>query len=118
MLVASKPSKSQSDEMVNDAANELGVESSDIKSSATFSIDLVLCGCVQTVPDGSYMQVGFGFPEGYGPEDEGTTFKVYHYKQDADGNITGIEEVPCVITQYGLVATVQSFSPYAVVAVD
>jgi hypothetical protein len=118
MLVASKPDDSQSTEMINDATEALGGDSSAIMSSATFSIDLVLCGCVQTVPDGSYMQVGFGFPDGYGPEDAGVTFKVYHYKQDADGNITGIEEVPCVITEYGLVATVQSFSPYAVVAVD
>jgi hypothetical protein len=118
MLVASKPDDTQSSEMIDEATEALGGDSSAIMASTTYSIDLVLCGCVQTVPDGSYMQVGFGFPDGYGPEDEGVTFKVYHYKQDADGNITGIEEVPCVITQYGLVATVQSFSPYAVVAVD
>jgi hypothetical protein len=58
------------------------------------------------------MQVGFGFPEGYGPEDAGATFKVYHYKSDGS-----IEEVPCVVTEYGIIATVSSFSPYAIIAV-
>jgi hypothetical protein len=63
------------------------------------------------------MQVGFGFPEGYGPDSAGVTFQVYHYKKDADGNIISVEPVECVITEYGIIAKVSSFSPYAVVAV-
>jgi hypothetical protein len=94
----------------------MGVAASDILKSSTYEIDLLLCGCVQTVPTGSYMQVGFGFPEGYGPEDAGATFKVYHYVYDENGNMTA-EEVPCVVTEYGIIATVKSFSPYAIVAV-
>jgi hypothetical protein len=81
--------------------------------SSTYEIDLLLCGCVQTIPDGSYMQVAFGFPAGYGPEDAGATFKLFHYKSDGS-----VEEIPCVVTEYGIIATVSSFSPYAVVAFD
>jgi hypothetical protein len=112
MLVASKPSDSESEEMVNKAQTDMGVSSDAILESSTYEIDLLLCGCVQTIPDGSYMQVGFGFPDGYGPEDAGATFKVYHYKSDGT-----VEEVPCVVTEYGIIATVSSFSPYAVIAV-
>jgi hypothetical protein len=59
------------------------------------------------------MQVAFGFPAGYGPEDAGATFKLFHYKSDGS-----VEEIPCVVTEYGIIATVSSFSPYAVVAFD
>jgi hypothetical protein len=112
MLVASKPSESESKEMVDKAQAEMGVKEDDILESSTYEIDLLLCGCVQTIPDGSYMQVAFGFPEGYGPDDAGATFKLYHYKSDGS-----IEEIPCVVTEYGIIATVSSFSPYAVIAV-
>jgi hypothetical protein len=112
MLVASKPDETKSAEMIDKATEEMGVDSSAVLQSSTYEIDLLLCGCVQTVPDGSYMQVGFGFPEGYGPEDAGATFKVFHYKSDGS-----VEEVPCVVTEYGIIATVSSFSPYAIVAV-
>jgi hypothetical protein len=112
MLVASKPSDEKSADMIDKATTEMGVNSSDVLQSSTYEIDLLLCGCVQTVPDGSYMQVGFGFPEGYGPEDAGATFKVFHYKSDGS-----VEEIPCVVTEYGIIATVSSFSPYAIVAV-
>jgi hypothetical protein len=117
MLVASKPDDTTSATMTDMAQEEMGVASSDILKSQTYEIDLLLCGCVQTIPNGSYMQVGFGFPEGYGPEDAGATFKVFHYISDGNGNITGVEEVPCVVTEYGIIATVKSFSPYAIVAV-
>ena len=73
---------------------------------------------MQKVPAGSFMQVGFGFPDGYGPEDKGVTFTVYHYKRDAAGKITEVEAVPCVITEYGIIATVRSFSPFMICAVD
>jgi hypothetical protein len=113
MLVASKPSEEESAEMIDKATESLGVDSSAVMQSSTFEIDLLLCGCVQTIPDGSYMQVAFGFPEGYSAKDAGTTFKVFHYKSDGT-----VEEMPCVVTEYGIIATVSSFSPYAIVALD
>jgi hypothetical protein len=118
MLVASKPDSEMSDQMISGAASDLGINASDVLSSQTFEINMYLCGCVQTIPNGSYMQIGFGFPDGYGPEDEGVTFKVYHYKKDADGNIIEAQPLDCVITEYGLVVTVTDFSPFAVIAVD
>ncbi len=116
MLVASKPDEKTSGKMEELVDGELGADA--VLKSSTYEIDLTLCNCVTKIPNGSYMQVGFGFPDGYGPEDAGVTFKVYHYKSAASGNITGVEEIPCVITEYGIMATVSSFSPFAIVAVD
>ncbi len=116
ILVASKPDEEKQAAMDEKLAGE--IDSSAVMNTTSYEIDIQLCGCVKKVPEGSYMQIGFGFPDGYGPEDAGVTFKVYHYKTDADGNITGIEEVPCVITEYGLVATVTSFSPFTIVVAD
>jgi hypothetical protein len=112
MLVASKPDSSTEDTMLDMAG-----QNEKVLQSSTYEIDLLLCGCVQKVPEGSFMQVGFGFPADYSPDTEGVTYKVYHYKTDENGNITGMEEVECVITEYGIIAKVDSFSPYAVVAV-
>lgn len=118
MLVASKPSAGQSADMLESAAESAGVSADKILASDTFEIDLSICGNIVTIPDGSYMQVAFGFPEGYGPDDAGVTFKVYHYKRGADGAIdySLTEELDCVVTEYGIVVTVTSFSPFAVVA--
>lgn len=122
MLVVNEPSKAESDQMKDmalDPANKTGLTSAqDIKSSSTYEIDLLMCGLVQKVPDGSFMQVGFGFPEGYGPESAGVTFTVYHYTRNPDGTVKSVETVPCVITEYGIMATVKSFSPFMICAID
>lgn len=120
MLVVNEPTKAENTEMENALLkdSEIGLEKEDIKASSTYQIDLHMCGLVQKVPAGSFMQVGFGFPDGYGPEDKGVTFTVYHYKRDAAGKITEVEAVPCVITEYGIIATVRSFSPFMICAVD
>ena len=81
------------------------------------SIKLQMCGKYPTISDGSYVKIALGFPEGYGPEDEGVTFKIFHRKH-IRGDEYIIEEVPCVVTQLGIVATVSSFSPYMVAAVS
>lgn len=120
LLVANKPTEPKTKEM-NDALtsdlNENPIAKEDIVSTATYEISLQICGVVRTVPNGSYMQVAFGFPEGFNPDDAGTTFKIYHYKHDNRGNITGVEEIPVIITEYGLIAQVKSFSPFTVVQV-
>jgi len=114
MLVASKPSADREQEMNDVLANKTGVKDDEIVTSATYEINLQICGVVQRVPNGSYMQVAFGFPEGYSPDDAGTTFKIYHYKHDSAGKITGVEEIPVIVTQYGLIAKVESFSPFMI----
>ena len=38
--------------------------------------------------------------------------------RDNKGNITGVEEIPCIVTQYGLIITCDSFSPFAIAAVN
>ncbi len=120
MLVVNETTKAETDEMKEALVDnkELGLTENDIQASSTYQIDLQVCGVVQKVPEGSYMQVGFGFPEGFGPEQAGVTFTVYHYKRDAQGKIIEVDEVPCVVSQYGIIATVKSFSPFMICAVD
>lgn len=117
MLVASKPTARQEQAMDETLKQETGIQESDIVASASYEINLQICGVVKKVPNGTYMQVAFGFPEGYSPDDAGTTFKIYHYKHDNAGNITGVEEIPVIITQYGLIARVESFSPFTIVQI-
>lgn len=118
VLVASKPNETLTAQMKENVDSLLG--SNENLSSATYEIDLHICGGLTQIPSGSYMKVAFGFPEGYGPKDKGTTFKVYHFKKDASGNIDTLatEEIPCVVTEYGIVAVVKSFSPFMIVATN
>lgn len=37
--------------------------------------------------------------------------------QKVEGNITGVEEIPVIITEYGLIAQVKSFSPFKIVQI-
>ena len=117
MLVASKPTSAEEQEMDKVLKQETGIKDNEIIASSTYEIDLQICGLVRKIPNGSYMQVSFGFPEGYSPDDEGTTFKIYHYKHDDNGAIIGVEEIPVIVTQYGLIAKVTSFSPFTIVQV-
>lgn len=120
ILVADRPAKAREDELKDVLADEGGLKEEDVITTATYEISLQICGVVRTVPNGSYMQVAFGFPEGFSPDDAGTTFKIYHYKHDNPANptqITGVEEIPVIVTEYGLIARVNSFSPFAVVQV-
>ena len=120
VLVATKPDNKMASDMMDSSLNVSGIKAKDVKASATFELDLHICGVLQKIPAGSYMKLAFGFPEGFGPENKGTTFKVYHFKKGADGKIdpNQTEEIPCVITEYGLVVTVNSFSPFMVMAID
>ncbi|MDE5729343.1 MAG: hypothetical protein K2I20_04120 [Clostridia bacterium] len=117
LLVADKAGNKKTETMLDMLETKENIAKEDIVTTATYEISLQLCGVVTSVPNGSYLQVAFGFPEGFSPDDEGTTFKIYHYTHDNKGNITGIEEIPVIITQYGLIAKVTSFSPFTVVQV-
>ncbi len=118
MLVVNEPGESESAAMKDKLLADTDLEAGDIKQSSTYQIDLHLCGIVQNIPKGSYMQVGFGFPEGFKYTTPGVTFTVYHYTLKPDGTIDEVEPVPCVVTEYGIVATVKSFSPFMICAID
>lgn len=116
MLVVNDASKKDADTMMDmlDKDGDIAINSEDVGRSSTYQIDFQLCGVVRKVPDRSYVQVGFGFPEGYDNLNKDVTYTVYHYKLDDKGVIIGVEEVPCIITEYGIIATVNSFSPFMV----
>ncbi len=114
VLIASEPSHAETDEM-----NEMieGENTGKVLKSQTYNIDFTICN-KNLVQTGDGVRISLGFPEGYGPEDEGVTFKVYHFMKNDAGEITGVEELPCVVTKYGLVILCKSFSPFAIVAVE
>lgn len=116
-LVTTKTTAKQEEQMTEALENNTSIDESKIISSATYNITLSVCKAV-VVHTGDKVQVRLGFPDGYGPDDEGVTFKAYHFKRDTQGNVTGVEEIPCVITQYGLIITCESFSPFTIAAVE
>ena len=97
-------------------AGDNGIKKTDIQKSQTYDINLQMCGKIAKIPDKSYVRLALGFPEGYGPDDEGVTFKIFHRKH-IESDRYEIEEIPCVVTKFGIVVTVNSFSPYTVVVV-
>ncbi len=118
LLVASRPSDKKSEQLENMLeGSETGLEQGDVIETATYEINLQICGVVRNVPNGSYMRVAFGFPEEFGSDTEEVTYKIYHYDHDEHGNIIGVREIPVIITQYGIIAEVDSFSPFALVKV-
>lgn len=119
MLVAEKADTSTVNTMLDEISgdNNINVNKNEIKKSETYDIALQICGKYPTIPKGSYVKIALGFPDGYGPDDEGVTFKLFHRKNVGGDNYI-IEEVPCVVTRFGIVATVTSFSPYMVAVVD
>lgn len=113
--VRSETKNTMLDEISSDS--KINVNKDEIEKSQTYDINLQICGKYATIPDGSYVKIGLGFPEGYGPDDEGVTFKLFHRKHIKETDTYVIEEVPCVVTKFGIVATVTSFSPYMVAVV-
>ncbi len=88
----------------------------EVVQTQTYNIKLTLCKA-QKIQDGQSVRIMLGFPDGYGPEDAGVTFKAYHYIKDSYGNITGVEEIPCMVTELGLVIECKSFSPFTIAAI-
>jgi len=92
-------------------------------NAVTYEIDLNICGKVVSIPNGSYMKLNLGIPDEFadlvGKED--IKFKLYHFKRDGSTgklDYSKTEEIECVLTPYGIIAEVYSFSPYVLVAVD
>ena len=114
-LVTTRTTKTERETMNDLMENELG--SQELVTSETYNISLNVCK-KYVVKTGHRLRISLGFPEGYGPEDVGVTFKAYHFKRDNAGNVTGVEEIPCVVTPYGLIITCDSFSPFAIAVVE
>lgn len=111
VLSVSEPDKNENKEMLD----KIKEEGDTVLQSATFNIDLLMCN-KSIVSTGSSVRMSVGFPEGYGADTEGVVYKAYHFIKKG-GKIVDVEEIDCVVTQYGLVIACKSFSPYAVVAV-
>ncbi len=114
-LVVTNTTYEQEEEM-DEFVSELN-GGKEIKSSQTYNINLTVCKA-QVVRTGDSVRISLGFPEGYGPNDAGVTFKAYHFTRDEQNHVTGVEELNCVITEYGLIITCNAFSPFAIVAVE
>ncbi len=88
-----------------------------VTKTETYNIKLTLCK-KQKIQDGQKVRIMLGFPAGYGPEDAGVTFKAYHYIKDKTGRITGVEEIPCMITELGLIIECDDFSPFTIATIS
>ena len=114
-LVATRTTNAEKDAMTDLMENEL--PNQELVTSETYNISLNVCK-KYVVKTGHRLRLSLGFPAGYGPEDAGVTFKAYHFIRNSDGEVTGVEEIPCVITPYGLIVTCNSFSPFAIAVVE
>lgn len=116
VLIASSTTNAQTDTM-NDMISDSLSGGEQILKSETYNINLTICKCM-VIQTGQAVRVCLGFPEGYGPNDAGVTFKAYHFDKNDAGEITGVQEIPCIITQYGLLILCDSFSPFAIAVVE
>lgn len=114
-LVTTRTTQTEKEEMNNLMENELAGQ--ELITSETYNISLNACK-KYVVKTGHKLRLSLGFPAGYGPDDAGVTFKAYHFKRDDKGNVTEVEEIPCVVTKYGLIITCDSFSPFAIAVVE
>jgi hypothetical protein len=120
MLVINKPDDAQSESMVDGALSSSGIDSSSVASAETYELEINICKQIKEIPKGSFVQLSFGFPAGYGPDSAGVTFSVYHFNKKDDGTLDydNPDKLDCVITEYGLVVTVTSFSPFVILTVN
>lgn len=114
-LVTTRTTKTEKDAMNQLMEDKL--PNQELITSETYNISLNVCK-KYVVKTGHRLRLSLGFPAGYGPDDAGVTFKAYHFIKDAQGNVTGVEEIPCVVTPYGLIITCDSFSPFAIAVVE
>ncbi len=116
-LVVTSPNGPEQKKIDDALAESPVVDQDKLLKTETYNINLTVCK-KQVVSTGQGVRISLGFPEGYGPEDEGVTFKAYHFSKDDTGKITSVEEIPCVITKYGLIVYCKSFSPFVIAAVE
>ncbi len=112
-LVVETPSPDESKDMVDMIEKDLG---DTVVKSATYKLNLMTCN-QNIISTGDSVRLQIGFPEYFGPDEEGVTYKAYHFITDRNGNITGVEELECIVMEKGLVITCNSFSPFAIARV-
>lgn len=114
-LITSKTTEKQTQKM--EELMQENFPDQEVLASSTYNLTLSLCKKM-VVKTGQKVKVKVGFPEGYGPEDEGVTYKAYHFVRNVAGEVVDVEEIDCVVTQYGLIITCNAFSPFAVIATN
>lgn len=114
VLVTTSTTEAQDEQIAEQV--EANVDEKIIKSE-TYNVGLSVCKSM-VIKTGNKLKVRLGFPAGYGPDDEGVTFKAYHFPRDNQGNVTGVEEIECIVTQYGLILLCDAFSPFMVAVVE
>lgn len=113
-LEAEKPTDQQTEQMLDQIKGKLD-NSTTITASATYELRLRHCNH-NVIHTGNSVRLLVGFPENFSPENEGVTYKAYHFRKGADGSLIA-EEISCVTTEYGLMITCNSFSPFAIVEI-
>lgn len=121
-LVTTETTPAENQKMI-DKLNESGDIKGKLYKTNTYNIKLTVCK-MQVVKTGQGVRVSLGFPKGTNYEDfakDGNLkFVVYHYIVDPKtGKLTDeVEEIPVEVTPYGLILTIDSFSPFTVAAVE
>ena len=118
-LVVTKPNNQ--DNFEDAVKNNLNTQSDALLTAETYELDLHMCGKISKIANGSYLNVSFGYPEGYSFDNKDVTFKIYHFlRNDETGELDydNPQILECVCTQYGITVTVDSFSPYTVVVLE
>lgn len=89
-------------------------------ASANYITDLTLEGHAVKAGEDGYLTIAFPYPEGYGPEKKDVSYRLVQFGKTDSGeidyeNLTLIDAMPL---RQGVVACVNSFSTFAVVAID
>ncbi len=115
-LVVTTPNDSE--ELAETAKNLAGADA--VLQSYTYEIDLNVCGSIVSIPNGTKLTLNLGIPDSVDLSDPNTVFKLYHFHRNTDGTLDydNPEIIDCAITEYGIIALVDSFSPYVLVALD
>ncbi len=112
-MVVSTPSAKEQSDMAGGAGEVL--------SAKTYQLDMDLCRKIVNIPKGSFLKMAMPYPDGFDRSSlaDGVTFKIFHFEKGEDGTIDYANPVPldCVFTEYGIVVTVDNFSPFMVAAV-
>ena len=95
-----------------------GISEKAVLGSSLYEIDFARICQKTIVQTGQSLRLSVGFPEGFDASMAGIVFKAYHFTRDANGEVNGVEEIPVTVTQYGLIIMCNSFSPFAIVALD
>ncbi len=89
-------------------------------ASENYLTALTVDGKTASIPAGSYLDLTFPYPNGYGPDHANAVYRVLQFGLDAQGNVNyeDVQIIEAIGLRQGIVASVNSFSAFALVAVD